>query len=168
LKFFHPVSKDLILKLGQTEATEWEALMDFSQAFKVFELNLLRQIGVTVTPQQVGLKSDPIADLKAKNATSAFGTILGNLTGTNTTASASPPQPPTPPTDTTDQAAMLKYQQDLLTYNQSYQLYNQQFMRLLLTQLQSVQQSVIASQNNTANANSSSSNSPIATGGILD
>lgn len=143
--------------------------MSFGKSFKIFQLNVLRQLGVQVTPQQVGLKSDPIADLQAKNAAGSFSSILGlannSAAGMN---GLTVPQPPTPPTDTTDQAAMLKYQQDLLTYNQSYQLYNQRFMQMLLGQFQSMQQTILTSvKNNTASSNSTSSDATVGTGGIL-
>lgn len=145
--------------------------MQFLQAVKVFEMNVLRQSGITITPDQLGLKSDPIADLQAKNAATAspFSSLLGTLTGNSTTASALP-TPPTPPTDLEDKAAMLKYQQDLLSYNQNYQLYNQRMMQALLQQFQSLQQQQAAATKSASSSSSSSSSSDSASlgmGGIL-
>jgi hypothetical protein len=151
--------------------------MNFSTAFKVFELNVLRQVGVSVTPQQVGLKSDPIADLQAKNATSGFSNILGNLSNLGNTAATSatgltPPVPPTPPADPTDAAAQTKYQQDLLTYQNNFQIFNQRFMQLMLGQIQALQQSINLSNQqsstNTKNSGGDSSSVPVGVGGILD
>lgn len=141
--------------------------MNFTEAFKVFELNILRQSGVTVTPQQLGLKSDPIADLQAKSALSqngSFGNILGKL-GANSLQGLTPPTPPTPPADPTDTAAQAKYQQDLLTYQNSFQVYNQHFMQLMLMQFQQLQQSIAAGQQQ--QNKSSSPEAGIGTGGIL-
>jgi len=145
--------------------------MNFSKAFKVFELNMLRQSGITVTPQQVGLKSDPIADLQAKNTTGAFGSLLNQM-GLNTMQSLTPPVPPTPPGDPNDAAAQAKYQQALLSYQSSFQVYNQRFMQLMMQQMQAMQQSLSASQQKAASANGSSASSgssdiPIGVGGIL-
>lgn len=144
--------------------------MNFSKAVKVFELNLLRQSGVAITPQQVGLKSDPIADLQAKNATGTFSSLLGNLSSTSLQG-FTPPVPPTPPSDPTDSAAQAKYQQELLTYQSNFQLYNQRFMQLMVSQIQALQQSISAnSQQNGSSSNSdssSSSSTPIGVGGIL-
>ncbi len=134
--------------------------MNFGTAFKVFQMNLLRQAGVTVTPQQFGLKSDPIADLQAKNATGSFSNVLGGLT---------PPTPPTPPADLTDSAAQTKYRQDLLTYNNNFQVYNQRVMQMMLSQFQSLQQSMAAIQKNNSSSATNSSDSTTASGvgGIL-
>jgi hypothetical protein len=144
--------------------------MNFSYALKVFELNVLRQSGVSVTPQQVGLKSDPIADMQMKSATSGFSGILGNLTGMSTAQALTPPVPPTPPADPTDTAAQTKYQQDLLTYQSNFQVYNQRFMQMLLGQMQSLQQSINYGnqQSSSASSTSSSSGSSAGVGGILD
>jgi hypothetical protein len=141
--------------------------MNFSKAFKVFQLNILRQSGIAVTPQQLGLKSDPIADLQAKNATGGFGNILSNLGGAK---GLTPPVPPTPPANATDPAAQAKYQQELLAYQNNFQIYNQRFMQLMLSQIQALQQSIRSStQNNGNSANGSNltSSRPIGVGGIL-
>ncbi len=144
--------------------------MNFSKAFKVFELNMLRQSGITVTPQQVGLKSDPIADLQAKNTTGAFGNLLNQM-GVNTMQSLTPPVPPTPPSDPNDAAAQTKYQQALLTYQSNFQVYNQRFMQLMMQQMQAMQQSFSANQQKASASGSSgssgSSDIPIGVGGIL-
>ncbi|MCE3235158.1 MAG: hypothetical protein K0Q50_1338 [Vampirovibrio sp.] len=144
--------------------------MNFAKAFKVFELNLLRQAGVAVTPQQLGLKSDPIADLQAKNTTGAFSSLLGKM-GSGSLQGFTPPVPPTPPADATDAAAQAKYQQDLLAYQNNFQLYNQRFMQLMLNQIQSLQQAISANnQQNNSSGNSSgdlTSSRPIGVGGIL-
>ena len=146
--------------------------MQFLQAVKVFELNLLRQAGVTLTPQQVGLKSDPIADLQAKNTTSpnGFGNILNTLANNGATGMALP-QPPTPPVNLDDKAAMLKYQQDLLAFNQNSQLYNQRMMQMLLQQFQTIQQQALANRNaatpGSSTDSSSTSTTPLGVGGIL-
>lgn len=144
--------------------------MNFQYAFKVFELNTLRQAGVAITPQQVGLKTDPIAALQLKNATQGFGSILGNLNGTTSASlGISPPSPPVPPTDTSDSAAQAKYQQALLVYNNQSQVYNQQIMRLMLNQFQQMQQSIYASQQQQqkTTASSSASGDTTGVGGIL-
>ncbi|HEY9687504.1 MAG TPA: hypothetical protein V6C52_11055 [Coleofasciculaceae cyanobacterium] len=141
--------------------------MDFTQALKVFELNILRQSGIMVTPQQLGLKTDPIADLQAKNAQSSFDGILGKMMG-GTTA-LTPPTPPTPPADPNDAAAQAKYQQDVLAYQQSSQLYNQRLMQMMLQQLQGIQQAIAAGQKAQSNsASTSSSDIPLGIGGILE
>jgi cell division septum initiation protein DivIVA len=143
--------------------------MNLTKAIKVFELNILRQSGITLTPQQVGLKSDPIADLQAQNATSNFSKILGNLGGGT---SLTLPTVPTPPSDSTDTAAQAKYQQQLLTYNQQMQLYNQRYMQLMLNQLQSIQQSISSnsqsSSSSSASQSASTSSEALGIGGILD
>ena len=148
--------------------------MNFMNTVKVFEINVLRQAGVTVSPSQLGLKSDPVADLQAQSGFSAFGSLLNNLTGNKTMSSSAvstyytPPTPPTPPTDTTNSAAMLKYQQDMLTYNQSYQAYNQRMMQLMLRQMQQMQQSAMHAQSASSSSTSSSSSSDgLGIGGIL-
>jgi len=144
--------------------------MNFMNTVKVFEINVLRQSGITVTASQVGLKSDPVADLQAQSGFSAFGSVLNKLTGNSTMSSSAmttyytPPTPPTPPTDLTDSAAMVKYQQEMLTYNQSYQAYNQRMMQLMLRQMQQMQQSVMQSQ---SASSSSSSSDGLGIGGIL-
>lgn len=127
--------------------------MNFGTAFKVFQLQLLKQSGMTVTPQQLGLKSDPVADLQAKNATGSFGNVLGGL---------SLPVLPTPPADVTDAAAQAKYQADLLKYNNSFQAYNQRLMMMLLNQMQAMQQTMASIQKN------SKSSSSGAAGGVSD
>jgi hypothetical protein len=136
--------------------------MNFGTAFKVFQLQLLKQSGMAVTPQQLGLKSDPIADLQAKNATGSFGNVLGGL---------SLPVLPTPPADATDAAAQTKYQADLLKYNNSFQAYNQRLMMMLLNQMQSMQQTMASIQKNSSNSSSSTNTSPSdavsSVGGIL-
>jgi hypothetical protein len=152
--------------------------MNLNESFKVFELNLLRQSGVMVTPQQVGLKSDPIAALQAKNATGMFGNVLNQLNGGSNLASntalstaMTPPVPPTPPADPANAAAQAKYQQELLAYQSNFQIYNQRFMQLLLNQMSNIQMSIRASaaqaNNNANNNNSSSSSSDLGIGGIL-
>lgn len=146
--------------------------MNFAKAFKVFELNLLRQSGVAITPQQLGLKSDPIADLQAKNSTGAFSSLLGKI-GSGSLQGFTPPVPPTPPADATDAAAQAKYQQDLLTYQNNFQVYNQRFMQLMLNQIQSLQQAISANSQQNGNSSSGSggtdlsSSRPIGVGGIL-
>jgi hypothetical protein len=148
--------------------------MKFLQAVKVFQLNLLRQAGVAITPQQLGLKSDPIADLQAKSAAASngFGGILASLTNSNAAMTGMPlPQPPTPPVDLDDKAALLKYQQDLLAYNQNSQLYNQRMMQMLLQQFQAVQQQALANRNAASPGSStggvSTDTAPLGVGGIL-
>jgi hypothetical protein len=143
--------------------------MNFSKDLKVFELNILRQAGVSVTPQQVGLKSDPIADLELQNATGSFSNILSSLGGG--TQGLVPPVPPTPPSDPTDTAAQAKYQQDLLTYQSNFQVYNQRFMQLMMSQMQALQQSINMSNQQSSSTSSTSSDSsatPTGVGGILD
>jgi len=148
--------------------------MNFMNTVKVFEINVLRQAGVTISPSQLGLKSDPVADLQAQSGFSAFGSVLNKLTGNSTMSSSAmstyytPPNPPTPPTDLTDNAAMLKYQQEMLTYNQSYQAYNQRMMQLMLRQMQQMQQSAMQAQSaSSSNTSSSSSSDGLGIGGIL-
>lgn len=146
--------------------------MKFSTAFKVFELNVLRQTGVNVTPQQLGLKSDPIADLQAKNASGTFGNVLnqlGNGINTGGLGLIKPPVPPTPPADVTDTAAQTKYQNDLLAYQNSFQVYNQRFLQLFLNQFQSLQQSIatMSQQKSGSSDTSTASEKPIGIGGIL-
>lgn len=142
--------------------------MDFSQAFKVFQLNILRQAGITVTPDQLGLKSDPIADLQAKNSESAFDNILSKMTG-GALGGLKPPTPPTPPADATDAAAQAEYQQALVTWQQNSQIYNQRLMQMMVQQMQAIQQSIVASQRRQQDSGSSSSLSGtgLGIGGIL-
>lgn len=136
--------------------------MSFSKAVKIFELNILRQAGVAITPQQVGLKSDPIADLQARNSNSVFGTMLSRMGMTT-------PTPPTPPTDLTDTTAVNTYHQELLAYSQNMQMYNQRFMQMMLTQMQNMQQSMMRSQQSQSatSSSTSSSNIDLGIGGIL-
>jgi hypothetical protein len=141
--------------------------MNFLQAVKVFELNVLRQSGVTITPDQVGLKSDPIADLQAKNANTTFSGLLNGLTGTTGTLTL--PTPPTPPTNLDDKTALLKYQNELLAYNQSSQLYNQRMMQALLTQMQTIQKQALSARSTSGSSSDSSSvsSSTLGVGGII-
>lgn len=136
--------------------------MNFGTAFKVFQLQLLKQSGMAVTPQQLGLKSDPVADLQAKNATGSFGNVLGGL---------SLPVLPTPPADVTDVAAQAKYQADLLKYNNSFQAYNQRLMMMLLNQMQAMQQTMASMQKNSKSSSSGAasgvSDTVSSVGGIL-
>lgn len=136
--------------------------MNFGTAFKVFQLQVLKQSGMAVTPQQLGLKSDPVADLQAKNATGSFGNVLGGL---------SLPVPPTPPADVADTAAQAKYQADLLKYNNSFQAYNQRLMMMLLNQMQAMQQTMASiqknSRNNSSGADTGLSETVSSVGGIL-
>lgn len=131
--------------------------MNFGKAVKVFQLQILKNSGVAVTPQQLGLKSDPIADLQAKTASNSFSSVLGGLTV---------PTPPTPPTDLSDTAAQAKYQQDLLTYNHNFQLYNQRVMQLMMNQFQTMQQSLASIQQNNTNSSSSSSTTSTSVSGV--
>lgn len=136
--------------------------MNFGTAFKVFQLQVLKQSGMPVTPQQLGLKSDPVADLQAKNATGSFGNVLGGL---------SLPVAPTPPADMADAAAQAKYQADLLKYNNSFQAYNQRLMMMLLNQMQAMQQTMASiqknSRNNSSGADTGVSETVSSVGGIL-
>lgn len=139
--------------------------MDFGKAFKVFELNILRQSGVVVTPEQVGLKSDPILDLQNKNLTnSPFSTMLNRL-------GMAQPTLPTAPTDTTDTTAMNAYHQELLAYSQNMQLYNQRFMQLMLQQMQQMQRTMASQKSSTSSSGSDTSGiadtSALGIGGIL-
>ncbi|HEY9745078.1 MAG TPA: hypothetical protein V6C99_02545 [Oculatellaceae cyanobacterium] len=138
--------------------------MSFSKAFKIFQLNVLRQAGVAITPEQVGLKSDPILDLQAKNLTnSTFSTLLSRL-------GMSTPVAPTLPEDTSDTEAMKTYHQQMLAYSQNLQLYNQRFMQLMLNQMQQMQQ-VLAQQRSSAVSGSTGTSSvdsgSLGVGGIL-
>lgn len=139
--------------------------MNFSDAMKVFQLNILRQSGVMVTPQQVGLKSDPILDLQAKSLNNGtFSTMLNKL-------GMAAPAAPTLPADQTDAAAMSTYHQQMLAYTQSMQLYNQRFMQLMLNQMQQMQQAM-AQQRSSASASGSAgsgaiSDTNLGVGGIL-
>ena len=135
--------------------------MKIGEAIKVFELNVLKQAGVMITPEQVGLKEDPIAKLQAGNT--SFSSILSQRAG-NSMGNA--PTPPTPPADPTDAAAQTKYQTELLAYQTSLQTYNQRFMQMMLQQFQSLQNSISENQKAQAKANSSSDDVN-ATGGIL-
>lgn len=133
--------------------------MSFGKAVKIFQLQILKQAGVNVTPQQLGLKSDPIADLQAQNATGSFRNVLGGLT---------PPKPPVPPADLTDEAAQTQYQQDLLAYNNTFQSYNQRMMQMMMQQFQAMQQSLAAIQKNSNTSSSTTERSDTgAVGGIL-
>lgn len=124
--------------------------MNFGKAFKVFQLQILKSSGMAVTPQQFGLKSDPVADLQAKTTTSSFSKVLGGL---------NPPAPPTPPSDPADSAAQAKYQQELLVYNNNFQLYNQRVMQLMLNQFQAMQQSLATVQKNASDSGAKSDDS---------
>lgn len=149
--------------------------MNFNQSLKIFEFNLLRQSGVVVTPQQVGLKTDPFAAVQANGL---FGNVLNNLNGnslsssTALTSAMTPPVLPTPPADPTNAAAQAKYQQDLLTYQSNFQIYNQRFMQLMLNQMSNMQMSMqrasmAQSSNSSSSGSSSSSSDGLGVGGIL-
>lgn len=139
--------------------------MSFSEAFKVFELNLLRQSGVNVTAEQVGLKTDPIAALQSKNLTNSPFSMMLSRMGMTT------PVAPTLPSDTTDTAAMKTYNQQLVAYNQNMQLYNQRFMQLMLSQMQQMQQTLATNKtsdsSSSASSTSASSSDGLGIGGIL-
>ncbi len=137
--------------------------MNLGYALKVFQLNLLRQSGIAVTPQQVGLKSEPVAQnqqIPGMNGT--FGNILQGLNGGQQTAELTPP---TPPSDPTDLKALTKYNQDLVAYQQQYQARTQQMMQMILMRMSAMQQSMSQQQN--SSANSSSSFDALGIGGIL-
>lgn len=118
--------------------------MNFDKSFKVFELNVLRQSGIMVTPQQVGLSSDPLAQVQLNGASSLFGNMLSQMNGSNGLTNSSllsltPPVAPTPPSNPSDTAAETKYQQDMVVYQNNMQIYNQRMMQLMLNQMSSMQ-----------------------------
>lgn len=143
--------------------------MNFSDTFKVFQINILRQAGITVSPEQIGLKSDPIADLQAKSSQNTFSQLLGQMTGSGNGLTV--PTAPTPPEDPTDKQALLEYHQALTVYNNESQLYNQKYMQMMLNRMMQFQQqmSMQAQQSNTQNKTSTSSQSGVSLGigGIL-
>ncbi len=123
--------------------------MNFGKTLKIVQFNILKQAGISVTPQQVGLKEDPFA--KYQNTNSPFSALLGNLTGNTSTGNAlSIPQAPTPPTDTSDPLAQAEFNQAMVAYNQQLYAHNQSIMQQIIFQIQSLQQQIQA--NNSANA----------------
>lgn len=143
--------------------------MKFSERLKVFQLNILRQAGVMVTPDQLGLKRDPIAEAQAQSMNSPFSAVLNRMGGLQGVGQA--PVPPAPPADPNDTEAVSKYQQEVMAYQQSFQVYNQRFMQLMLHQMNSMQQAMLQAQQQASGNNNSSSlasnNVSLGVGGIL-
>jgi hypothetical protein len=142
-----------------------EFSMNFSTALKVFQLNILKQAGVSVLPQQLGLKTDPIADLQAKNTNSPFSKLLGQL-GSGV-SSLTVPTPPVPPSDLSDQNAVTQYQQGLLTYQNNFQLYHQRMSQLMLQQMQNLQEALSTVNQQKSATTSSEDSVELGLGGIL-
>lgn len=147
--------------------------MNFSEAFKVFQLNILRQSGVMVTPEQVGLKRDPIAEMQAKSMNGPFANVLGQMGGgANGMAvpGLNPPKLPTPPVDPANAEAQAKYHQELLAYTQNFQLYNQRFMQLMLSRMAQMQQAMLQQNKQTQSSSDAkgSLDQVSAIGGIID
>ncbi|MEM0951114.1 MAG: hypothetical protein AAGI66_03110 [Cyanobacteria bacterium P01_H01_bin.74] len=137
--------------------------MSFSEAFKIFQLNILRQSGVAIRPEQVGLKRDPIAELQAQGINQPFNAVLGN-----TINNLTPPVPPVPPTDLNDSQAQQQYQQDVLTYQNNFQIYHQRVIQTMMQQFQQMQRSIAEASRSagTSSAEAGASESS-AVGGIL-
>ncbi len=138
--------------------------MKLNAIWKMVQYNLLTQAGIPVTPEQLGIK--PNASTNGVN--SPFSQILNGQNGGVGTM----PTPPTPPTDLTDAAAVAKYNQDLLTYNQQFQQYQLRMMQVMNQRFLQMQQAIQQAARNNASSSSSSSslnrNERVGVGGILD
>lgn len=132
--------------------------ISFSNIWKQVQYDMMTQAGIPVTPQQLGLKVPAAAN------GSGFSQYLSGQ------SMPTLPTPPTPPTDYTDQAAVQKYNQDLLTYNQSFQSYQVRMMQMMNMRFNQLQQSIVQANRNTGGTSrsSSASNQPSGVGGILD
>lgn len=138
--------------------------MNFGYALKVFQYNILRQSGISVTPQQVGLKSDPFAQYQQIPGMSSFNGVMQSLGGQTNTPALSPP---TPPTDMTNMEAVTQYNQELLAYQRSTQAHNQQMMQLLLSRINAMQQSINLSNQQRKSSSLSDNTGSLGVGGIL-
>lgn len=142
--------------------------MSFSTSLKVFQLNILRQAGITIRPEQVGLKSDPVADLQAKNSTSGFNQLLNQISFGQNGNGLTAPVPPVPPTDLSNQADVAQYQQDVLAYQNNFQVYHQGMLQVMMRQFQLLQQSVVnANKQTTSTSDNNSDTVELGIGGIL-
>jgi hypothetical protein len=139
--------------------------MKLNAIWKMVQFNLLTQAGIPVTPEQLGIKPNA-----ANGTNSPFSQILNGQNG----GVGSMPTPPTPPADMTDAAAVAKYNQDLLTYNQQFQQYQLRMMQMMNQRFMQMQQAIQqAARNNASTSNRSgssalNSNERIGVGGILD
>jgi hypothetical protein len=143
--------------------------MKLNAIWKMVQYNLLTQAGINVTPEQLGIKPNA-ANNASGGANSPFNRLLNGQNG----GVGAMPTPPTPPADMTDAAAVAKYNQDLLTYNQQFQQYQLRMMQMMNQRFLQMQQAIQqAARNNASSSNRSgssslNSNERIGVGGILD
>ncbi|MBY0404487.1 MAG: hypothetical protein K2X66_11360 [Cyanobacteria bacterium] len=153
--------------------------MSLSAVFKTMAYSLLAQSGINVNaPNILGKKKGTSATgsngfASFLNPTGLNGTGAFPLNGINGRTTLGQnlimPTPPTPPANPQDAAAQAQYQQDLLLYNQKFQAYQMQFMRMITSQIQQLQQTNAfnaAKQKTTPSSGISQGVS--GTGGILD
>jgi hypothetical protein len=151
--------------------------MNIGTFAKAIEFSILRDSGVTVSPDQIGLKvKNPellgTSFLSVLQQTGAFGKIPN--TSTATTAYGTPvlPTPPTPPSANASADVQAKYNQDSQTYNQQMQTYNMHMYQMMLSQFNRMQQQMSYAQfqqSQASNNNSASSSSAdTGIGGILE
>lgn len=132
--------------------------MDIGKVLKKFQYNILTQSGISVTPEQVGLKN--------KDFESPFSSYLNGVNSNGTTASA--PTPPTPPENPNDLEAQKLYNEQLLAYTQEMAAYQQRLFSLMVQQFQQSQQFALSQQQRSTTVTPASNESSIlGTGGIL-
>lgn len=133
--------------------------MDFGKALKVFQFQLLQQAGITVTPEQLGLKPDAIPGFGGGlNGSGSFANVLGQVSGKMPTA-------PTPPEDPSNVEAQAKFNREIVAYNQQLYTQNQHMLRQIMLQMSQLQR---ASQMQAQTPQSGISNFNPGVGGILE
>lgn len=148
--------------------------MRFSTLLKAFEYSILNQGGVSITPEQLGLKvKNPNfpGTGSSTGLSGGFSSFLNQAqNGLVSGALPTAPTPPTPPADPANTVEQAKYQQELVAYNQKFQTYHLRTMQLMSQRfelmLQNVQRTQQQAQSSKAGTSLDQSNSGV--GGILD
>lgn len=148
--------------------------MRFSTLLKAFEYSILNQGGVSITPEQLGLKvKNPNfpGTGSSTGLSGGFSSILNQAqNGLASGALPTAPTPPTPPADPTNATEQAKFQQELVTYNQNFQTYHLRTMQLMSQRFEMMLQNIQRTQQQAQTSKSATaldqSNSGV--GGILD
>ncbi len=112
--------------------------MKIGHLFKVFQYNLLRQGGVAVTPEQLGLKTDPYAGTVGN---SPFSQILQNQ---QNMLGMTLPMPPVAPTEVGEGQG--RFNQEMIAYNQRLHAYNQRMMQIMMMQISQLQREAVSAR----------------------
>lgn len=131
--------------------------MNIGNILKVLEYTVLRQSGMAITPEQIGLKTTP--------ASGPFSGYLSNLQGSNQANTF--PTPPTPPEDPSDFEAQKLFNEQMVTYNQQVAAYNQRMFSLMMNQFQQLQRQALTQQQTTSRSTSTSASADLGFGSLL-